>query len=597
MPLLYFMQAMPLALITEVSAIVYKDLGIGNESITRWTSLIALPWTIKFLWGPLVDLNFTKRQWVVMMQGLITVALMAAPFTLRLPNAFQVSLGVLFISAIFSATCDIATDGYYLLSLSREEQAAYVGILSTSSKLGRLFCIGILVYAAGVLQKSGVPVPDNWIRMTLVGAAFYGLGWLSVAFNFAEPGLGRWQPSPLNETLRWFGRIAAGLAVLAGLAYALPGLYGILGHASWSVSTWFSSSSTWLDNFKEADAMNWVHLLIGGVGALISLALFTGRAYLPRPEADVPAEHHTPGENKLNILRTLAVIAAALTGYFTLNSIVRLGAHILWLVLDGEHYPGQNLQLPGHDLHGWYLSATQIQAELIQLPLCLIAFLLTANAVRRLLKGTPMGEAFATFFTQRGIFAILSFMVFYRFGEAMVAKMAPLFLKDTIEKGGLAVPNDLLGQINGVGGVLGLVIGGILGGWVVSKFGLRKSFWPIVICMHAPNLLYVWASYAHPGTAAIYGVVFVDQFGYGFGFSGYIVYLMQVAQRGNFRTSHYAICTGLGAMFIALAGILSGIVQANFGYHAFFIFVIFATIPGMLTLLFIPLDERPFVKS
>ena len=202
-----------------------------------------------------------------------------------------------------------------------------------------------------------------------------------------------------------------------------------------------------------------------------------------------------------------------------------------------------------------------------------------------------MAEAFASFVRNRGITAILAFILFYRFGEAMVVKMAPLFMKDSPLKGGLGIGDTLLGQINGLAGVLGIIVGGILGGLIVSRYGLRRSFWPIVICMHLPNLLYVWASRVHPELAAIYGVVFVDQFGYGFGFAGYLVYLMQVAQRGEFRTSHYAICTGLGAMFIALAGITSGIVQANFGYQNFFLFVILATIPGMLTLLFIPLDE------
>ena len=89
----------------------------------------------------------------------------------------------------------------------------------------------------------------------------------------------------------------------------------------------------------------------------------------------------------------------------------------------------------------------------------------------------------------------------------------------------------------------------------------------------------------------MYGVAFFDQAGYGFGFAGYQIYLMTVAQRGQFRTAHYAIASGLGALCIMIAGITSGIVQANFGYQNFFLFVILATIPGMLTLLFIPLDE------
>jgi len=164
-------------------------------------------------------------------------------------------------------------------------------------------------------------------------------------------------------------------------------------------------------------------------------------------------------------------------------------------------------------------------------------------------------------------------------------------MKDSPLKGGLGIGDTLLGQINGLAGVLGIIVGGILGGLIVSRYGLRRSFWPIVICMHLPNLLYVWASRAHPPAGYMYGVAFFDQAGYGFGFAGYQIYLMTVAQRGQFRTAHYAIASGLGALCIMIAGITSGIVQANFGYQNFFLFVILATIPGMLTLLFIPLDE------
>jgi len=127
---------------------------------------------------------------------------------------------------------------------------------------------------------------------------------------------------------------------------------------------------------------------------------------------------------------------------------------------------------------------------------------------------------------------------------------------------------------------------------VVSKFGLRRSFWPIAILMHLPNLLYLWASYAHPPVSYMYAVDFTDQFGYGFGFAGYMVYLMYVAQRGHYKTSHYAIGSGWGAMCVGpIAGALSAKLLDNFGYHGFFTSVIFLTIPGLLMLLFIPFDE------
>jgi PAT family beta-lactamase induction signal transducer AmpG len=110
--------------------------------------------------------------------------------------------------------------------------------------------------------------------------------------------------------------------------------------------------------------------------------------------------------------------------------------------------------------------------------------------------------------------------------------------------------------------------------------------------MHLPNILYIWAAYVRPDAAWLYPVVFAEAMGYGFGFAGYFVYLMHVAQRNRFVTSHYAIGTGLGALFITFAFITAGIVQSVFGYKGVFIAACLFTIPGTLTLLFIPMDEE-----
>jgi MFS transporter, PAT family, beta-lactamase induction signal transducer AmpG len=149
------------------------------------------------------------------------------------------------------------------------------------------------------------------------------------------------------------------------------------------------------------------------------------------------------------------------------------------------------------------------------------------------------------------------------------------------------------------------MLGGLLGGWWISNVGLRKAFWPLVLCMHVPNVLYVWAAYhtdiagfslqlgpLHIASWPLYPVVFLEALGYGVGFAGYFVYLMHVAQRGKFVTSHYAIGTGLGALFITLATILAGIVQSVWGYTGVFIAACVLTIPGTLTLLFIPMEEE-----
>ncbi|HTQ11299.1 MAG TPA: hypothetical protein VMI31_14635 [Fimbriimonadaceae bacterium] len=514
-PVLYIMQAIPVTVVQELATIFYKDMGIANEPITRWTSLIAIPWSLQLLLGPLVDLNLTKRWWTLTGQAVCAIGIIAAAFSLRAPHAFELSLVILGATAIVSALCNIATDGFYILSMTRDQQARFVGIQSLCYRLGRFFCVAWLVQAAGKLMDGGMDKMTAW------------------------------------------------LIVLA----ACGGIY-FLGH-------------------------------------LIS------RVTVPRPAADRPAVPQEPIDNRRNVARTFAVLGLGLGGYFAMNSIVRLAANGLWLVLDGS---------PAGKLHGWMLAGQAdllgitmpaIQAEFVQLIVSGAAAIACYLAAKRSIAHTAMGDAFGSFLRQPGIVPIFFFILFYRFGEAMVSKMSPLFLKDSIAAGGLAIPDAQLGIVKGYAGVLGIILGGILGGLLVGKAGLRKAILPLAICMHLPNLLYLMLAttrvplgvvdFSHHGWLGDYfgvvpftlvGVDFVDQFGYGFGFAAYMVYIMYVAQRGRYQTAHMAIGTGAGALCIAVAGIVSGIIQSNFGYPVLFISVIFLSLPGLLTLFFIPLDNR-----
>ncbi len=492
-PLLYFMQAIPVTIVQEVAAIFYKDLGIANEPIIRWTSLISLPWSMQLLFGPLVDLNATKRRWILAGQFLIAIGLAATAFLLAVPNAFEITLVVLAATAITSALCNIATDGFYILSTTKDQQAKFVGVQTTCYRLGRLFCAGLLVFLVGLLTKGGV-----------------------------------------SPTLAW-------TIILASAA----GIY-FLGH-------------------------------------------LVNRRTVPKPEADQPAVPEAPGENVKNIQRTLVLVGVGLSGYFFLNALVRLALH--GVATATGSFEGWRLTGIGKVI-GYELGLSAVALEIAQFFVCGTILTTSLGLAKKLIVKSSMGEALGSFIRQPGFPAILFFILFYRFGEAMVGKMSALFLKDSIDQGGLAIANDQLGLMNGVAGVIGIVLGGLLGGYTVSRIGLRKAFWPLAFAMHVPNLMYVWASSGvKVPIEAIYGILFVDQFGYGFGFAGYMVYLMWVAQRGNFKTSHYAIGTGMGALCIAIAGVVGAAIQANYGYNGFFIAVIFMSIPGLLSLLFIPLDE------
>lgn len=195
-----------------------------------------------------------------------------------------------------------------------------------------------------------------------------------------------------------------------------------------------------------------------------------------------------------------------------------------------------------------------------------------------------------SYFGQDKIGVMLAFILFYRLGEAMLLKLVTPFLLDKPSVGGLGLATQEVGLVYGTMGVLCLVFGGILGGWLISRFGFKRCIWPMVIAMHLPDLFFVYMAYAQPALWYVYPLVALEQFGYGLGFTIFTVYLMYSAN-GKYKTSHYAISTGIMALGMMLPGFVSGWLQQTVGYRIFFIIVCFLTIPGMLTIPFIPKDK------
>lgn len=180
------------------------------------------------------------------------------------------------------------------------------------------------------------------------------------------------------------------------------------------------------------------------------------------------------------------------------------------------------------------------------------------------------------------ILSILAFLLFYRFAESQLVKMVSPFLLDPREKGGLGLATGEVGFVYGVVGVASLLAGGILGGIAISRKGLRFWLWPMALIMHLPDLAFVYLSLVQPESrAVITAAVAVEQFGYGFGFTGYMLYMIMAAD-GPYKTAHYAICTGIMALGMMLPGMWSGALQEMVGYANFFLWVMLSTIPGFL---------------
>ncbi|HNX76007.1 MAG TPA: MFS transporter [Candidatus Rifleibacterium sp.] len=401
-PALFFLEGIPYFIVSTVSVTMFKRLGISNAEIGLWTSLITWPWIIKMLWGPLVESTSTKRRWIIGTQMLAIVAMLMVAATITSENFLTPTLIVLTLLAFLSATHDIAADGFYLLALSQEDQAYFVGIRSTAYRLANVFCNGGLIYLAGTFESApGAVIPVAWRNVIIFAAGVY------------------------------------------------------------------------------------------------LLFVIIGNLAMPRPRQD---------------------------------------------------------------------------------------------AERR--ESFPFKAAFKEYFTQPKLHIVLGFILLYRFGESMVGKMSNPFLIDTLDKGGLGMTTTEVGFITGVVGVVALTLGGIIGGMVIAKFGIKRSLWPMVLAMNVPNLLYIWAATVQPGKAWVTLIIGCDQFGYGFGFAAYMVYLMFITQDSKYPTAHYAISTGLMAFGAMGAGITSGYVQQSTGYAGFFMATLIFAAPGIMLLPFLPLEKE-----
>ena len=200
------------------------------------------------------------------------------------------------------------------------------------------------------------------------------------------------------------------------------------------------------------------------------------------------------------------------------------------------------------------------------------------------------GDIIKTYFQKPGIWTALLFLLLFRFPEAQLVKIGKLFLMDDAINGGLALDKGDIGFIYGVIGVIGLIIGGIAGGICISRKGLKYWLWPMVIAISLPDAVYLYMSMAQTTDLAVIGsCIFIEQLGYGFGFTAYTLYMIYFAQ-GKYPTAHFAISTAFMSLGMMLPGMVSGYIQEWAGYNNFFIWVMICTVVTFIVSALIKID-------
>ena len=198
-----------------------------------------------------------------------------------------------------------------------------------------------------------------------------------------------------------------------------------------------------------------------------------------------------------------------------------------------------------------------------------------------------LGNSFVTFVKKPGVLLAIAFMLLYRLPEGFLIKLCQPFLVHSTEQGGLGLSTEMVGTVYGVFGVIALLLGGILGGVYSSRVGLKKSLWVMAACMTLPCLTFVYLAIAQPSDIVVITIALcIEQFGYGFGFTAYMLYMMYFSE-GEFKTSHYAICTAFMALSMMLPGFVAGYIQEAIGYVNFFWMVMACCFATLLVTYFV----------
>jgi PAT family beta-lactamase induction signal transducer AmpG len=216
------------------------------------------------------------------------------------------------------------------------------------------------------------------------------------------------------------------------------------------------------------------------------------------------------------------------------------------------------------------------------------------SASRKPSTSIPKGflNIFVLFFRKKGILSILAFFFFYRLAETQIVKILAPFLLDPRTKGGLGLTTSEVGIVYGTVGVIALMLGGLLGGYAIYRKGLKFWIWMMLCAMNIPNFVYVYFSQAIPDNLYLISVcVAAEQFGYGFGFTAYTMFMIMVSE-GDYKTVHYALCTGIMALGMMLPAMFSGWLQEQMGYQNYFLWVMAATIPGFIVTALVKIDPE-----
>ncbi len=614
-PTLYFAQGLPYVAVMTISVIMYKRLGISNTDIALYTGWLYLPWVIKPFWSPFIDIIRTKRWWTISMQWILALTFAGVAFTIPAPFFFQLTLAVFWLMGFTSATHDIAADGFYMHALSEHEQSLYVGIRSTFYRIATVAGQGLLVIIAGLIETGTGLQPA---QLSVTAAPDIPPVLSSIPSRFTQPVDTTGDPYFIYTTSQVKVSSIAPTEVngIPFKTYAeavrdsVKMLNAINGFVKNDNSKEPSMTPIAPDGNKESAFTVWLKKWFGenrestSTDDNIANNIFVVGVRLNKmPQTDEPIVlnvTHRNGDQSIKLEQNLLSTRFEFTRdnwdktaylFFEVDHKIKeqteatfIGASgnitFAWIVVflslsafffAVAVYHSWILPHPASDSHESTHSASEIMKE----------FVLT----------------FVSFFKKEQIWIAIAFMLLYRLPEAQLVKLISPFLLDPIDKGGLGLSTGEVGLVYGTVGIIGLTIGGIIGGMVAARGGLKKWLWPMAWSMSLTCLTFIYLSYFPASSLLVINIcVFIEQFGYGFGFTAYMLYLIYFSE-GRHKTAHYAICTGFMALGMMLPGMAAGWLQETIGYRHFFIWTVICCVATIGVCAFVKIDPKFGLKQ
>lgn len=614
-PSLYFAQGLPYVAVNVITVIMYKRLGISNTDIALYTGWLYLPWVIKPFWSPFVDIIKTKRWWTLIMQWIIGFGLAAVAFAIPTPFFFQLTLAIFWLVGFASATHDIASDGYYMIALEEHEQAAYVGIRSTFYRVATIVGQGLLVIIAGVIESNtGLEPADVTItadaslqpKTEIVNALPEAIVITPEQANLEQfvfsvaPTVATQTPEAVsikvNDSTSTEVKFADYSKLMMDSVHVLNALNGFVTDTTVVKDGKLVAKVEKKAEAKKEEGLNafdqWIKNTFGedkkaDVKAAINNFAIVGvrLTKAPTEEECVLVVNYKDGDQSIKLNDKVVDSRFVFTKdnwdktayiYFEIDKNIKGNVTATFQGTSGNIPMAWLLVFVV--LSVFFLCAAMYHSWVLPVP---------ANdksvgggekaSAKEIINGFL--DTFKTFFQKKGVWVAMAFMLLYRLPEAQLVKIINPFFLDPVDKGGLGLTTGQVGIVYGTIGIIGLTLGGILGGIVASKGGLKKWLWPMALSISLNSVVYIFLSAIQPDPNTVAGFMTIsagmvlDQFGYGFGFTAFMLYMMYFAD-GPYKTSHYAICTAFMALGMMLPGMWSGWLQELVGYNHFFIWTL-----------------------